>query len=163
YPKEYWNRTAFVTDPTGHLAAAMVLEPNGTAFQAHYGWNLLASDDEWCGPIMAEVGPDGNVWLIDWYAFIVQHNPTPPGFEIGLNAGVIHALWTLHGLGALDGKNEKALAAVVAALGHKSAGVRRNAVAVLPRDTKTAKTTLESGVLGDPDLNVRLAALLALA
>ena len=32
---------------------------------------------------MAEVGPDGNVWVIDWYSYIVQHNPTPPGFKTG--------------------------------------------------------------------------------
>ena len=45
--------------------------------------NLLASDDEWTAPIMAEVGPDGNVWVIDWYNYIVQHNPTPAGFKTG--------------------------------------------------------------------------------
>ena len=49
-------------------------------------FNLLASDDEWTAPIMAEVGPDGNVWVIDWYNFIVQHNPTPPGFKTGKGA-----------------------------------------------------------------------------
>ena len=43
----------------------------------------MASDDEWTAPIMAEVGPDGNVWVIDWYNFIVQHNPTPQGFRTG--------------------------------------------------------------------------------
>ena len=32
---------------------------------------------------MAEVGPDGNVWIIDWYNYIVQHNPTPAGFKTG--------------------------------------------------------------------------------
>ena len=32
---------------------------------------------------MAEVGPDGHVWVIDWYNFIVQHNPTPAGFKTG--------------------------------------------------------------------------------
>lgn len=32
---------------------------------------------------MAEVGPDGNVWYLDWYNFIVQHNPTPQGFQTG--------------------------------------------------------------------------------
>jgi len=32
---------------------------------------------------MAEVGPDGAVWVIDWYNYIVQHNPTPQGFETG--------------------------------------------------------------------------------
>jgi putative membrane-bound dehydrogenase-like protein len=83
YPKEYWNRVAFVSEPTGHLTAAMVLRPDGTSFKAKYGWNLLASDDEWSAPIDAQVGPDGHVWVIDWYNFIVQHNPTPPGFQNG--------------------------------------------------------------------------------
>ena len=32
---------------------------------------------------MAEIGPDGNVWVIDWYNYIVQHNPTPAGFRNG--------------------------------------------------------------------------------
>jgi uncharacterized protein len=45
--------------------------------------NLMASDDEWTAPIMAEVGPDGNVWILDWYNYIVQHNPTPAGFQTG--------------------------------------------------------------------------------
>ena len=33
--------------------------------------------------------------------------------EIGLNPGAIHALWTLHGLGVLDGSHEAAMAAAV--------------------------------------------------
>jgi uncharacterized protein len=83
YPPEYWNRTAFVSDPTGHLTAAFVLQPNGTDYVARYGWNLIAADDEWAAPIDAQVGPDGNVWILDWYNFIVQHNPTPQGFQTG--------------------------------------------------------------------------------
>ena len=46
----------------------------------------MASDDEWTSPILAEVGPDGQVWVIDWYNFIVQHNPTPRGFKTGKGA-----------------------------------------------------------------------------
>jgi putative membrane-bound dehydrogenase-like protein len=83
YPKEYWNRTAFVTEPTGHLVATLVINKSGSSFTSRNAWNLLASDDEWSAPTMAEVGPDGNVWVIDWYNFIVQHNPTPPGFKTG--------------------------------------------------------------------------------
>jgi hypothetical protein len=83
YPPEYWNRTAFVSDPTGHLTAAFVLQQNGTGYVARYGWNLVAADDEWAAPIDAQVGPDGNVWVLDWYNFIVQHNPTPAGFKTG--------------------------------------------------------------------------------
>jgi putative membrane-bound dehydrogenase-like protein len=83
YPREYWNRTAFVSEPTGHLTAALTLQPDSASFRAKYGWNLVASDDEWCAPIDAQVGPDGHMWVIDWYAFIVQHNPAPAGFGTG--------------------------------------------------------------------------------
>ena len=83
YPREYWNRTAFVSEPTGHLTAALTLQQDGADTKARYGWNLLASDDEWSSPIDAQVGPDGHVWVIDWYNFIVQHNPTPAGFQNG--------------------------------------------------------------------------------
>ncbi|MCA9149513.1 MAG: ThuA domain-containing protein, partial [Planctomycetales bacterium] len=83
YPSEYWNRTAFVCGPTGHLVGTFVLRPDGADFKSAYTFTLAGSDDEWSAPIMAEVGPDGNVWILDWYNFIVQHNPTPVGFDTG--------------------------------------------------------------------------------
>jgi putative membrane-bound dehydrogenase-like protein len=83
YPKEYWNQAAFVAEPTGHLVATFQLQRRGSDLVSRNAWNLLASDDEWSSPIMAEVGPDGNVWVIDWYNYIVQHNPTPTGFKTG--------------------------------------------------------------------------------
>ncbi len=83
YPESWWNRTAFVCGPTGHLVGTFVLTQNGTDFSSTSPNNLVASDDEWAAPIMAEVGPDGNVWILDWYNYIVQHNPTPAGFKTG--------------------------------------------------------------------------------
>lgn len=83
YPKEYWNRTAFVAEPTGHLVGTFILNAEGSDFHSKNPFNLIGSHDEWSAPIMAEVGPDGNVWVIDWYNYIVQHNPTPRGFQTG--------------------------------------------------------------------------------
>lgn len=248
YPAAYWNRTAFVCGPTGHLVGTFLLKRDGSDFRSTSPCNLLASDDEWTAPTMAEVGPDGFVWVIDWYNFIVQHNPTPVGYEtgqgnayvtdlrdkkhgriyrlvydgapesaptslagatptqlvqtlaapsllwrkhaqrmlvergqrdvlpallelvrnretdqIGLNTGAIHALWTLHGLGTLDGTEPDAFRAAVDALGHPSAGVRRSAALVLPAMSASTDALLGSGVLGDADAQVRLAAMLALA
>jgi putative membrane-bound dehydrogenase-like protein len=248
YPQEYWNRVAFVAEPTGHLVGSFVLDRRGADFRSTNSFNLVASDDEWTSPIMAEVGPDGQVWVIDWYNFIVQHNPTPIGFrtgpyaayetdlrdkkhgriyrvvydaagksepvslagaspeklvatlahptllwrrhaqrllvergqkdvvpqlialvrdgaidEIGLNVGAIHSLWTLHGLGVLDGNHSEATAAAVAALRHASSGVRRNAVAVLPPSADSVKAILAADLINDSDAQVRLAAILALA
>lgn len=83
YPKEYWNRVAFVCEPTAHIVGAFIIEPDGAGFKTHTPFNIIQSDDEWAAPIMAEVGPDGNLWILDWYNFIVQHNPTPAGFKTG--------------------------------------------------------------------------------
>ncbi len=83
YPQEYWNRTAFVCGPTGHLVGGFVLSRDGANYRSTNAFNLYASHDSWSAPIMAEVGPDGNMWILDWYNYIVQHNPTPQGFETG--------------------------------------------------------------------------------
>lgn len=247
YPKQWWNRTAFVNGPTGHLTGVFVLEPSGAGFTSHSPGNLIASDDEWAAPIVAEVGPDGNVWVIDWYNYIIQHNPTPQGFEtgrgaayetdlrdkthgrilrvahateppappslaiddtealvaalghsnmlwrlhaqrlliergqadvvpalcelvrdtsvdaIGLNPAAIHALWTLHGLGAIESFSGEVGEALAAALEHPSAGVRRNALQVLPNAPESTLAVLRGGLADDSDPQVRLAAILALA
>jgi len=186
-------------------------------------------------------------WILDWYNFIIQHNPTPPGFEngpgnahinplrdkqrgrvyklqykggkesksydldkeepsslvaalksdnmlwrmhaqrllvergetdvlgelfalventqvdeIGLNSPAVHALWTIHGLGALDGSHQKALAIAKAALSHPAAGVRKAAIQVLGNDAETMKLLVEKKLLFDEDAHTRLAAILAL-
>lgn len=246
YPQEYWNRVAFVNGPTGHLTGAFVINQKGTQYRSENSFNICASDDEWFAPIMAEVGPDGQVWILDWYNFIVQHNPTPEGFqtgrgaayetdlrdkthgriyrivpdngenhpvvnladasptelvkglahpsmsvrlhaqrllveqgnqdvqnelvklvndpsvdEIGLNAGAIHAMWTLHGLGLVTNENSVVLNAVKNALSHSSPGVRRNAIKVLPASEASALAVIEAGCHTDRDSNVKLAAFLA--
>jgi putative membrane-bound dehydrogenase-like protein len=77
YPQSYWNKVAFVCEPTGHLVHIAQIEKKGAGFVEKDGWNLLASADEWVSPVEAKTGPDGAVWILDWYNFIVQHNPTP--------------------------------------------------------------------------------------
>ena len=77
YPKQYRNGVAFVCEPTGHLVHIARIKRNGAGFEEQDGGNLFASADEWVAPVEAKVGPDGAVWVLDWYDFIVQHNPTP--------------------------------------------------------------------------------------
>ena len=83
FPQPFWNRAQFVAEPTGHVLGLFFLNRNGADFTAHNAQSLLASDDEWTAPIYGEVGPDGAVWVADWYNYVVQHNPTPAGFETG--------------------------------------------------------------------------------
>lgn len=77
YPEEFWNKIAFISEPTGHVVHMARIEKNGAGFLEEDSWNSFASADEWVAPVDAKVGPDGAVWVLDWYNFIVQHNPTP--------------------------------------------------------------------------------------
>jgi putative membrane-bound dehydrogenase-like protein len=83
FPKSYWNKVAFVAEPTGHVLHQNIMEKKGTDYEDKEGFNLMAGADEWFSPVFAEVGPDGAVWVADWYSFIIQHNPTPKGFNNG--------------------------------------------------------------------------------
>ena len=83
FPSKFWNKAQFVAEPTGHLLGLFYLDRQGEDFVAHNARNFLASDDEWTSPIYAEVGPDGALWVVDWYNYIIQHNPTPIGFDTG--------------------------------------------------------------------------------
>jgi putative membrane-bound dehydrogenase-like protein len=86
FPKEYWNSVQFVAEPTGHLLGHFYLERRGADFIAHNARSFAASDDEWTSPIYGEVGPDGALWMVDWYNYVIQHNPTPRGFSTGRGA-----------------------------------------------------------------------------
>lgn len=86
YPKEFWNQIAFVCEPTGHVVHMAKIEKSGAGFIEKDGWNLFAGADEWVSPVEAKVGPDGAVWVLDWYNFIVQHNPTPTAERGGFAA-----------------------------------------------------------------------------
>ena len=77
--------------------------------------------------------------------------------EIGLNTAAIHALWTLHGLKAIE-SDRNAAAAGISALKHPSAGVRRAAVMVLPRSESSFQNLQEAKLLDDSDAQVRMAA-----
>ncbi|MEX2188688.1 MAG: PVC-type heme-binding CxxCH protein [Pirellulales bacterium] len=86
FPEEYWNRAAFVCEPTGHLIHLCWLVPQGSGFVSRDGYNFFASTDPWTSPVAAQVGPDGALWFSDWYNYIIQHNPTPRGFRTGQGA-----------------------------------------------------------------------------
>lgn len=85
--------------------------------------------------------------------------------ETGLDPAAIHALRTMHGLGALDADtgNATAIQAALGALTHSSAGVRLTALRVLPSTAETRGAILDNGLLDDEDGRVAMWALVALA
>ena len=77
------------------------------------------------------------------------------------NPAVIHALWSLHGLGQLDGANAHAINVMHEALMHRSAAVRKNAVRVLPPSQESTSKLL--AMLGEKDANTLRHILLTLS
>lgn len=92
FPSNYWNKMAFVAEPTGRVLHNAMINADGSGFTEKNNFNILASSDEWFSPVHAEVGPDGSLWVADWYNFIIQHNPTPRGFENGEGNAYINPL-----------------------------------------------------------------------
>ncbi len=86
FPQDWQNQMAFICGPTGNLFGGYKIQKEGSGFSARNAFSIVASADEWFSPIVAEVGPDGHLWFLDWYNFIIQHNPTPSVQRGGYNA-----------------------------------------------------------------------------
>ena len=82
YPQAYWG-ALMLAEPTGHLVHAAYMEPHGAIYREKQGVidNLLASSDDWVAPVFADLGPDENVWVADWYNPVIQHNPDRRGMH----------------------------------------------------------------------------------
>ena len=75
-----------------HLITAPTFTNHGATFKAAgFEQNLYASADAWSAPVAAEVGPDGAVWIADWYNPICNHNPYRKHHNRGKGNGFITA------------------------------------------------------------------------
>lgn len=75
FDKSWWNRRAFICAPTAKLVSAPIVHSVGAGFKTtNTEQNIYASADAWSAPVAAEVGPDGAIYIADWYNAIVQHN-----------------------------------------------------------------------------------------
>lgn len=82
YPQKYWH-ALMVTEPTGHVVHTVHMETDGAIFKEKEGpiENLLSSSDDWVAPVFADIGPDENIWVADWYNPVIQHNPDRRGMR----------------------------------------------------------------------------------
>ncbi len=80
YPEKYQNQM-YVSEPTGHLVHIAKIVKDGAGYKEVDGGNIFASTDAWTAPVFAETGPDGNLWVADWYNPVIQHNPDKRGMD----------------------------------------------------------------------------------
>ncbi len=77
FPPEYRD-VAFLANPiTSSInAVRIVREADGNVTAEHLP-DLLTAEDDWFRPVNMEFGPDGCLYIADWYNKIVSHNELP--------------------------------------------------------------------------------------
>src|SRR5204863_8706344 len=43
------------------------LTPNGSSFKASFMQDFVRANEGWFRPVSSQVGPDGALWIMDWY------------------------------------------------------------------------------------------------
>lgn len=73
-----WHEVMFVANPITHTINAVKV---GTDAKGRYTMqrlpDFLSSTDEWFRPIAIQFGPDGCLYIVDWYNKIISHNEVP--------------------------------------------------------------------------------------
>jgi putative membrane-bound dehydrogenase-like protein len=76
FPLEYLGNT-FVCDPANNLIHRDVLVPNGATFTARRAkgeesCEFLTSTDNWFRPVHLSLGPDGALYILDFYREVIE-------------------------------------------------------------------------------------------
>jgi putative membrane-bound dehydrogenase-like protein len=77
---------AFTCEPFHNLVQHNVIVGDGVSFTSHRDpaetdTDFFASKDRWCRPVMVRTGPDGALWIVDMYRYMIEHPQwlTPEG------------------------------------------------------------------------------------
>jgi putative membrane-bound dehydrogenase-like protein len=76
WPQEYRGQL-FMGNIHGRRINMDIPEPKGSGYVAKHGKDFLLANDEWARFINLRYGPDGNVYLIDWYDKQACHHNDP--------------------------------------------------------------------------------------
>ncbi len=76
WPKEYRGQL-FMGNIHGRRLNMDIPVPKGSGYVAKHGKDFLLANDEWARFINFRYGPDGNVYVIDWYDKQACHRPEP--------------------------------------------------------------------------------------
>jgi putative membrane-bound dehydrogenase-like protein len=98
-----YARSTFVAEPVHNLVHRDVLEPAGSSFRAKRGSEgreFLASTDAWFRPVAFYIGPDGALYVIDYYRKRIEHpewtasefQKDPSEFSLGSDRGRIYRI-----------------------------------------------------------------------
>lgn len=92
WPKK-WNYSYFTTEPTLNIVHHEFVEKDGVSYKVHKEpgreeTEFIRSKDLWFRPIETRVGPDGALYVVDFYNQAVIHNDTRGPLHGPANAAV---------------------------------------------------------------------------
>ncbi len=79
-----YRKYSFVCEGMTHLCNQNYMTLNGSTWRANriYGnaavSNIFSGSDGWVAPLKVRTGPDGALWVLDWYNYLFLHNPATP-------------------------------------------------------------------------------------
>ena len=76
FPPEYRD-TMFIGNPVTHRINHDRLTPRGSLFWAESTHDFLSCDDQWFRPVDLKLGPDGAMYVADFYNRIIGHYEVP--------------------------------------------------------------------------------------
>lgn len=144
FPAPY-DQVSFVAEPVSNLVHADLLSEKGASFQATRLFEkseFLRSRDAWFRPVSHYIGPDGALYVIDYYRRIIEHPEwmakevaESPHLHDGRDRGRIYRI-TPEGTAPIQWTKGTDLATaddqqLVARLGSKNIWYRRNAQRML--------------------------------
>jgi putative membrane-bound dehydrogenase-like protein len=69
---------SFTCEPVNNLVTRRLLTKRGSSFEARRAGEeaageFLASSDPWFRPVQVRTGPDGALWVVDMYRYVIEH------------------------------------------------------------------------------------------
>jgi len=69
---------AFTCEPFHNLVQHNALTPEGVSFRINHDpalkvFDFFTSTDRWCRPVQVRTGPDGALWVVDMYRYMIEH------------------------------------------------------------------------------------------
>ncbi|QDV45316.1 Neutral/alkaline non-lysosomal ceramidase [Stieleria neptunia] len=104
FPPSDVEQHAFTCEPFHNLVQHNIITEAGVSFDFHRDpaedvVDFFASEDRWCRPVMVRTGPDGALWIVDMYRYMIEHpqwlpqngkDELRPYYRLGENHGRIY-------------------------------------------------------------------------
>src|SRR6185436_9957821 len=106
---------AFACEPFHNLVHHEILSDDGVSFSARrtpaeQTSEFFASEDSWTRPVMIRTGPDGALWVVDMYRYMIEHpdwlpvegkDELLPFYREGDDKGRIYRVVPVNGMGRI--------------------------------------------------------------